>query len=120
MIDKKVVIKTLFGIEAAKKRLDFTHFSQFVDIERDADNNDLLAFSVLKVTNLYGETALSHVSIHGDIDMIELLIATGADVNAKDRHGQTILDQIENASIQTMDGHTQDLVIDILKQAGAK
>jgi len=59
--------------------------------------------------NKYGATPLSVAVANGDKEIVELLIAKGADVNAKSKEGKTPLDRAINKE-----------TADLIRKHGAK
>jgi ankyrin repeat protein len=53
-----------------------------------------------------------YAAFEGRTEIVKMLLDKGADVNAKDKYGQTAL------KVAASQDHT--LVVDLLKQAGAK
>ena len=52
--------------------------------------------------DLYGETSLHYAADKGHKEIVELLIANGADVNAKLIYGTTPLDSTNNKKIRDL------------------
>ena len=46
----------------------------------------------MNISTSYGNTALHRASYHGHLEIVQLLLCQGADVNIRDNHGSTALD----------------------------